>query len=153
MITDRPHVFHKPSTAQEAVLAQLRRAIVSGELRPGEPIRQSALAERFGVSRVPLREALKILEGEGQVTYRPHRGYVVTELNMDDLLEVYRIRELLEGEAARRAVPRLSETDIATLGFAAAEVTRRPSAETCSPWPRPTGSSTSSSSTGPECHG
>ena len=91
--------FRRPPTAQEAVLAELRRAIAAGELRPGEQVLQDALAERFGVSRVPLREALKILEGEGQVTYRPHRGYFVAELDLDDLREVYRIRDLLETEA------------------------------------------------------
>ena len=102
-MTSRP--FRRPPTAQEAVLAELRRAIVTGELAPGEQVLQDALAERFGVSRVPLREALKILEGEGQVTYRPHRGYFVAELDVDDLREVYRIRDLLESEAVRVAVP------------------------------------------------
>ncbi len=100
--------FRRPPTAQEAVLVALRRAIGSGELRPGEQVRQDALAERYGVSRVPLREALKILQGEGSVTYRPHRGYFVAELSLADLEEVYRIRELLEEEAVRTAVPRLT---------------------------------------------
>jgi DNA-binding GntR family transcriptional regulator len=105
-------VFQRPPTAQEAVLAALRRSIVTGELRPGEQVRQDALAERFGVSRVPLREALKILEGEGAVTYVPHRGYFVAELSLADLEEVYRIRELLEEEAVRAAVPRLTGADL-----------------------------------------
>lgn len=102
----------RPQTAQEFALAELRRAIVTGELSPGQPIRQDALAERLGISKVPLREALKILEGEGQVTYRPHRGYLVTDLSLNDLLEVYRIRELLESEAAREAVVRVGAEDI-----------------------------------------
>lgn len=109
---DRPR---RPPTAQEFVLAELRRGIVTGELRPGEQIRQDALAERLGTSRVPLREALKILEGEGQVAYHPHRGYFVAELSADDLSEVYRIRELLEDEAVRVALPRFSEDDVAAL--------------------------------------
>jgi DNA-binding GntR family transcriptional regulator len=102
----------RPPTAQEYVLGELRRAITSRELLPGEPVRQDALAERLGVSRVPLREALKILEGEGQIVYAPHRGYFVAELSMSDFEEVYRIRRLLEAEAARVAVPRLSDADL-----------------------------------------
>lgn len=105
----------RPPTAQEFVLTELRRAIVSGQLRPGAAIRQDALAESLGVSRVPLREALKILEGEGQVSYRPHRGYFVADLSYDDLREVYRIRELLEAEAARHAVCRLTDEDLERL--------------------------------------
>jgi len=114
--------FRRPPTAQEAVLTELRRAIGSGELRPGEQVLQDALAERFGVSRVPLREALKILEGEGQVVYRPHRGYFVAELDVADLREVYRIRDLLESEAVRVAVPRLTPVDLAAMTSAAAAV-------------------------------
>lgn len=102
----------RPRTAQEFALAELRRGIVTGELVPGQPIRQDAIAERLGISRVPLREALKILEGEGQVTYRPHRGYLVTDLSLEDLSEVYRIRELLESEAARVAANRMRDDDL-----------------------------------------
>lgn len=105
----------RPPTAQEFVLAELRRAILTGEMPPGSPVRQDALAERLGVSRVPLREALRTLEGEGQVIYRPHRGYQVADLSLDDLLEVYRIRELLETEATLRAVPLLTAEDFERL--------------------------------------
>jgi DNA-binding GntR family transcriptional regulator len=104
--------FRRPPTAQEAVLDELRRHITTGRLRPGQQIVQDALAEELSVSRVPLREALKILEGEGQVTYIAHRGYFVTELSLADLLEVYRIRELLEAEAVRVAVPLLTADDL-----------------------------------------
>lgn len=114
--------FGKPPTAQEAVLAELRRMMVTGELAPGTPIRQEALAERLGVSRVPLREALKVLEGEGQVGYAAHRGYVVAELSVDDLVEVYRMRELLEAEAIRAAVLHVTDDLVAAMRAAAAEV-------------------------------
>jgi DNA-binding GntR family transcriptional regulator len=116
--------FRRPPTAQEAVLAEIRRAIVTGELRPGEQVLQDALAERFGVSRVPLREALKILEGEGQVVYQPHRGYFVAELDVDDLREVYRIRDLLESEAVRVAVPQMTAGDLDRLEDACDDVDR-----------------------------
>lgn len=101
--------FRRPPTAQEAVLVELRQAIATGGLRPGEQVLQEQLADRLGVSRVPLREALKILEGEGQVTYHPHRGYFVAELSVDDLVEVYRIRALLEAEAVRVGVTAASD--------------------------------------------
>jgi DNA-binding GntR family transcriptional regulator len=105
-------VRSRPPTVQQFVLEELRRALVTGELKPGQPIRQEAIAENLGVSRVPLREALKILEGEGQVVHQPHRGYLVAKLSLPDLLEVYRIREILEAEAARSAVEKLTDADI-----------------------------------------
>ena len=95
-------------TAQDTVLAALRADILDGTLAPGDQIVQESLADRYGVSRVPLREALKTLESEGQVAYYPHRGYFVTELSVADLLEVYRLRALLEAEAIRAAVPSLA---------------------------------------------
>ena len=112
----------RPTTAQAFVLEQLRQAIVAGELLPGQALRQDALAKRFGVSRVPLREALSTLEGEGQVVYEPHRGYKVARLSMDDLLEVYRIRELLEAEAARLAVAIADDGVVEEMRRLAAEV-------------------------------
>jgi DNA-binding GntR family transcriptional regulator len=114
--------FQKPPTAQEAVLAELRRFIVTGRLRPGEQFVQDALAAELGVSRVPLREALKILEGEGQVTYVAHRGYFVTQLSLSDLLEVYRIREILEAEAVRVGLPQMTTEDVDRLEEAEREV-------------------------------
>ncbi len=114
--------FVRPPTAQEAVLTEIRRLLVTGELAPGTPVRQEAVAERLGVSRVPVREALKVLEGEGHVVYAAHRGYVVAELSVDDLTEVYRLRELLEAEAIRVAVPRLDAATIESIGAASRAV-------------------------------
>jgi len=102
----------KPPTAQESVLAALRADIASGLLAPGEQVVQDDIAGRYGVSRVPVREALRILEAEGQLTYHPHRGYFVTELSVEDLDEVYRIRELLEAEALRQAVVAIDDADV-----------------------------------------
>lgn len=115
-------VYRRPPTAQEAVLAELRRFIATGTLHPGQKIVQDALAAELGVSRVPLREALKILEGEGQVTYAARRGYFVTELSLSDLIEVYRIREILEAEAVTIAVPQMTAQDIDRLEEAERDV-------------------------------
>ncbi|MFD3994542.1 GntR family transcriptional regulator [Streptomyces sp. NPDC058548] len=114
----------RPQTAQQFVLEELRRAITSGELRPGGQIRQDALAARFEVSRVPLREALKALEAEGLVVHHIHRGYFVAELSLADLEEIYRIRELLETEAVRMAVRRMPDGIVATLERVQREVER-----------------------------
>ncbi len=68
-------------------------------------MRQEEIAERLGVSLAPVREALAVLEQEGQLTYLPRRGYFVTELSLEDLREIYDLRRLVEGRAARRALP------------------------------------------------
>ena len=113
-----PKAFHKPMTAQEAVLKELRRRLLEGELRPGAQIVQDALAEELGVSRVPVREALRILEGEGQISYAPHRGYFVTELDFDELAEIYRLRHLLENEALAMGIPATTDEDVARMAQA-----------------------------------
>ncbi len=107
--------FERPKTAQEAVLAEIREQLLDGRLAPGVSVRPDALGDELGVSAVPVREALRILEGEGHVHYRPHRGYVVATLDVDDLIEIYRIRELLETEAVRRAIPQLRGDTVARL--------------------------------------
>ena len=107
--------FERPKTAQEAVLAEIREQLLDGRLAPGGSIRPDALGDELGVSAVPVREALRILEGEGHVHYRPHRGYVVATLNAEDLVEIYRIRELLETEAVRGAIPKLRGDTVARL--------------------------------------
>jgi DNA-binding GntR family transcriptional regulator len=114
--------LRRPPTAQQFVLRELRRAITSGELKPGAPIRQDVLADRLGVSRLPLREALKTLEGESLVVHEPHRGYFVAELSLADLREVYCIRGILEAEAVRRAVGRMDAAAFDELEAAQREV-------------------------------
>jgi DNA-binding GntR family transcriptional regulator len=81
--------------------AQIRGLIIDRVLLPGEKIRQVELAERIGVSRSPLREALRTLESEGVVAYEVNRGYVVARLGDQDLAQIYRMRALLEEELLR----------------------------------------------------
>jgi DNA-binding GntR family transcriptional regulator len=110
-----------PGTTAQHALDALRAAIVAGDLRPGQRIVQDALAERLGISVAPVREALRLLEQEGQVTYRPRHGYSVTELRLEDLEEIYELRQLLEERAARAALPALGPEELARVAAAADE--------------------------------
>lgn len=94
----------------------LRDAILSGALAGGQPLRQEEIAERFGVSRSPVREALRQLEGEGLVSFFPHRGAVVSELSYQEVVEITEIRLLLEPAALRHALPALGDDDLSRAG-------------------------------------
>jgi DNA-binding GntR family transcriptional regulator len=113
------NIVAAPGTTTQHALEGLRRAIVAGELRPGERVRQEEIADGFGVSIAPVREALRVLEQEGQVTYRPRRGYFVTELRVEDLEEIYELRQVLEERAARRALPTLDDDALERIALAA----------------------------------
>lgn len=98
-------------TSQDMVADTLRRAILDGHLRPGAKLLQDDLATLFDTSRIPIREALSVLEVEGLVTAQPRRGYAVTGLDADEIAEIYELRLVLEAEATRYAVPLLTELD------------------------------------------
>ncbi|TWG85593.1 DNA-binding GntR family transcriptional regulator [Cupriavidus gilardii J11] len=100
------------STIVEMVAADLRRRILSGQLAPGTPLRQEALAEELGVSRIPLREAIRLLSSEGLVDLRPHRGAYVTPLSMEEVREFFDLRVQLEPWLLRLAVPHLTEVEL-----------------------------------------
>jgi DNA-binding GntR family transcriptional regulator len=89
------------SSTSERVATDLRRAIRQGELLPGEHVRQEEWADRLGVSRVPVREALKILAAEQLVFYDTHRGYFVTKIAASEMVQIYRMRMLLEPDVLR----------------------------------------------------
>lgn len=108
-----------PGTTAQHAIDGLRQALASGALKPGDRVRQEELAENLGVSLAPVREALAILEQEGQVTYLPRRGYFVTELDLADVREIYELRALLEERAARHALPILDEETIERIELAA----------------------------------
>lgn len=99
-------------TVADATTDQLRQLIISGELADGTPLRQDALAEELGVSRIPVREALARLEAEGLAASSPHKGYVVTALSRDEILELFELRSLLEPELIRAAIPRMTAADL-----------------------------------------
>lgn len=99
----------------EAVLAQLMLAIRSGRFAPGERLRDGEIAERLGLSRGTVREALRRLEQEGLVVSQPHRGVYIARLNAEDAAEIFSLRELLESFAVRLAIPHLDEATLSQL--------------------------------------
>jgi DNA-binding GntR family transcriptional regulator len=114
--------FHRPETAHQAVVVELRRMIREGELAPGSKLITETLAEQLGVSRVPIRDALKVLVGEDQVVHIPHRGYFVAEMDITDLEEIQRLRHILESEAVRHAVERTTSEDLQRMRDALADM-------------------------------
>lgn len=105
---------HQPKLF-ETVAQQLREAIVGGDLRPGDKLVETDLADKFGVSRGPIREALRELSREGLAVDLPRRGTVVSTSTLGDLIEVYDVREALETFAAVQLVARATAADIAAL--------------------------------------
>jgi DNA-binding GntR family transcriptional regulator len=94
---------------------QMREAIIQGEFAPGAPLFEVHLASQMGMSRTPVREALKVLARDGFVQSVPARGYIVPHRSMDDLRELFELREALEGTAARCAAQRASDAELAEL--------------------------------------
>lgn len=105
----------KSGSASLEIADALRRAITDGILTDGQPMRQSELARNFGVSTIPVREALKQLEAEGLIAFLPHRGAVVTGLSEADILEYSDIRASLESMAAGLAMTSLTRVDLARI--------------------------------------
>lgn len=99
----------------QQVAERLRNRIFAHELPPGTWIDEQALAASYGISRTPLREALKVLVSEGLVTLKPRRGCYVTELSPRDLDELFQVIALLEGRSAFEATSRAKATDIEKL--------------------------------------
>lgn len=103
----------RPPTAEHQVYSTLQQRILDGILRPGERIDLEAVASELAMSRTPVRMALLRLESEGLVTVYPHRAAVVTDVSAADLEQIYAVRIHLETMAARQAVPKLKNADLA----------------------------------------
>jgi DNA-binding GntR family transcriptional regulator len=104
-----------PRALYEEVAELLRQRIFSRELEPGSWIDELKIAEEYGISRTPLREALKVLAAEGLVTMKVRRGAYVTEVSDKDLADVYHLLALLESDAAGVVAQRASEDELAEL--------------------------------------
>lgn len=106
---------HGTESRGEAAYLRLKDAIQSGELKPGQRIREVEMAERLTMSRTPVREALRRLEADGLLTFAPYRGMVISELDHQAVMELYQMREVLEGTAAGLAARHASEAEVAAL--------------------------------------
>ena len=103
------------ATLQFKVTTKLRDLILTGEFKMGDRLMQEEWANKLGVSRMPLREALRQLEVEGLVRIEPRRGAVVTPVSIEDIEEIYELRAILEGEAILKSLPNLTDEDIEEL--------------------------------------
>ena len=104
-----------PRALYEEVAELLRQRIFAHQLKPGSWIDELKIAEEFGISRTPLREALKVLATEGLVTMKLRRGAYVTEVSQTDLLQVYHLLALLESDAASELARAATDEQITEL--------------------------------------
>jgi len=102
-------------TIAESVAARLRELILTGKLPPGTPLRLSQVAARMGVSVMPIREAIRMLEAERLVTIEPRRGAAVARLSIDDIEELYAVRSALEALAAKHGSRNIGPKDIRSM--------------------------------------
>ncbi|MGE3269622.1 MAG: GntR family transcriptional regulator [Chloroflexota bacterium] len=119
MVTDRKSARLErlePRALSRRIVDQLKRVIIAGELRPGDRVLETELAEQLGVSRGPVREAFRQLEQEGLLVSYPHRGTFVATVPEDEIEEVYALRAHLEAYAARRVVVEHRDEALAALG-------------------------------------
>ena len=100
-----------PGLSQQAILDEIRRAILTGDVPPGSPIPVDDTADLFGVSRIPIRETLKTLIGEGLVDHQPRAGYTVASLTVEEFREIYVVRGVLEMAALKAAVDNAGAQD------------------------------------------
>jgi DNA-binding GntR family transcriptional regulator len=104
-----------PQLVRDFVEERLREAILGGQFKPGEWLRQQRVADQLGVSEMPVREALKKLAAEGVVEYLPYRGMRVREYSADDVADIYKIRAFMEAMAANAAAENITAEELVEL--------------------------------------
>lgn len=112
------------NVASSRIVARLREQILAGQLQPGERIRQEDIAKELGASRIPVREALRILQDQGLVTLKSNSGAWVSKLNLPGCESMYKIRERLEPLALSESIPNLTSDHIARLEEIQGEIER-----------------------------
>ena len=112
VLSDRKLSRH---SLRDQAVEVLREAIIRGEIRPGDRINEAELADKLGISRGPLREAIQRVGAEGLIEFQRNRGAFVRELSLDDVRLIYDVRQALEGAAAQRIAREASNSEIANL--------------------------------------
>ncbi len=102
-------------SASAVAIELIRAAVIDGRLEPGQRLKEEELARELGISRTPVREALLVLQTEGLLESAPNRGATVRTFEADDLDDLYQLRAVLEGFAARRAAARITDAELALL--------------------------------------
>ena len=102
----------QPEALVSFVERRIKQAVVSGQLKPGAKLSPSAVASDLGLSHIPVREALTSLAASGYLEHKPRVGFFVRALSSEDLADIYHWREILEGEAFKMAIPRLTADDV-----------------------------------------
>lgn len=105
----------RPPSTVDAIAELLREAIIRGDLPQGMPLRQERIAQKFGISKIPLREALAKLDSGGFVTTHPRRGVFVSEVSAERIEEIFQLRLSIEPDLLRFAVPRMTAADFAAV--------------------------------------
>lgn len=113
--TLRPIVHRRRATYADGVIEAVRMAIVRGVFPPGSRLSEAELARQLGVSRTPVREAIRALEKDGLLQRAPGQGLSIADISVDDVEEIYTIKTVLEGTAVRLACRRATEKDLARL--------------------------------------
>jgi DNA-binding GntR family transcriptional regulator len=109
------NIAEKPESLREHVYEDVRQAIISGQLKPGDIVREPDLGRQYGTSRTPVREALSLLAFQGFLTVLPRVGYQIASVSMRDVQEAHHLRKLLELEAVRLACERITEPELDSL--------------------------------------
>ena len=112
MSTQIQELWPIPETMVDGITERLRQAIITGAIRPRERIRVADLERKFGVSHIPIREALRRLQSEGFVEISPRRTTIAAGVDLSDLANIYDLRRIIEVEIGRRSVSRMTKSDI-----------------------------------------
>lgn len=102
-------------SAQDRAYSEIRELIVSGDLQPGSRVRERAISEQLGISRTPVREAVRRLSSEGLIRTEPHRGAFIEEIDLETVQEIFDIGAVLESRCARLAVRKITGPQVAQM--------------------------------------